>query len=857
MIDILFPNLHNLEQLEIELELLTTVYDQMMAKNKNKTKKNAPNSSSTFNQLPPYPFSPAFISSQAPCSQKRSKRAKRSNPQQAQQQICQVNFVDDLGSSSSEKSTSDIVSEFQTLTFQSNNKQAVIILPSKNSLLYISGICQVTLLRGNANINGYQLKKGVALKVQANVWQPAARMSTTSKESGENASRNVSLRAILTKFNIWSELAIAKAKDEHPISSNDNVILIKGYEFEDLEWLEAAEDYSKYSQDIINTSLITDTWSFSSGVISRLSCFSTIEPMTLHSSWITSSDSMIQHISRGMNTKTLFCGAKGVGKSSCMRYNINRILNKSKAVCVIDCDIGQPEFSVPGILSMHIIRDPILTPTHMNMHHTPELSFFIGDITSKTDPSLTLSCIHALFKRYQTLSTEFERYGDTEAAIATFNQGSSSSHNTHKSSNPFNLLDTLDEVEDIKGPLPLLINCDGNIRYTGSEILEEIIKITQPSHIFHIVTPKDKDLLSQLQTLQRPGPKPVVCSLDPGRETPSRIVPGDLRLLRLVSYFLRNEISLRAQVNPNAYCKTRPLRTVEVQAEQEATGVMDGTNEEDNNDEFSEEDLLENIILDDQSLEEVDLAEFTPLAADVPVVGLEEPQGGGGRDVQVRLRSRGAGNDRSAVIRIRQAAIVDYAGFIAFALISSSSSSSSQQYAAPFDTLAFRCMEACVSVVPRLVLAAFNASLVGIARLRHEAEEGEEDGAGLSNSREFRAGDSGVRFSLDCIDGSGTGTGTCLPDCTRLECIGLGIVRAVDVRSSCVYITTPADIVSAFNGDRDKVFLLKGSLQLPLCFSYSPSLPTFPYMSGEVFGEGTASMKSRPNLKRRSQHPQR
>ena len=43
--------------------------------------------------------------------------------------------------------------------------------------------------------------------------------------------------------------------------------------------------------------------------------------------------------------KLIVCGAKGVGKSTCLRYTVNRLLRKFPKVAIIDCDPGQPEFT--------------------------------------------------------------------------------------------------------------------------------------------------------------------------------------------------------------------------------------------------------------------------------------------------------------------------------------------------------------------------------------------------------------------------------------------------------------------------------------------------------------------------------
>lgn len=76
---------------------------------------------------------------------------------------------------------------------------------------------------------------------------------------------------------------------------------------------------------------------------------------------------------------------QGVGKSTFVRFLVNSLLSPrvsragdedhtgtgAAAVAVLDLDLGQPELGPPGLLSLHIVRAPLLTPphAHMQQHH--------------------------------------------------------------------------------------------------------------------------------------------------------------------------------------------------------------------------------------------------------------------------------------------------------------------------------------------------------------------------------------------------------------------------------------------------------------------------------------------------------
>jgi polynucleotide 5'-hydroxyl-kinase GRC3/NOL9 len=55
-------------------------------------------------------------------------------------------------------------------------------------------------------------------------------------------------------------------------------------------------------------------------------------------------------------------GGKGSGKSTNNRYLVNRLLNYHKFVIYIDTDLGQPEFTPSGMMSLSILESPVFGP---------------------------------------------------------------------------------------------------------------------------------------------------------------------------------------------------------------------------------------------------------------------------------------------------------------------------------------------------------------------------------------------------------------------------------------------------------------------------------------------------------------
>ncbi|CAB4011216.1 Hypothetical predicted protein [Paramuricea clavata] len=55
----------------------------------------------------------------------------------------------------------------------------------------------------------------------------------------------------------------------------------------------------------------------------------------------------------------LVCGGKNVGKSTFARYLTNTILNTQKPLYYLETDVGQTEFTPPGVISLTKVDAPI------------------------------------------------------------------------------------------------------------------------------------------------------------------------------------------------------------------------------------------------------------------------------------------------------------------------------------------------------------------------------------------------------------------------------------------------------------------------------------------------------------------
>jgi polynucleotide 5'-kinase involved in rRNA processing len=146
--------------------------------------------------------------------------------------------------------------------------------------------------------------------------------------------------------------------------------------------------------------------------------------------------------------RVALAGAKATGKSTCLRYLVNRFLScdsdSIRELFVLDADCGQPELSPPGLLTLTRVTSPMLQPPHTRSVQQYEHACFYGHTTSSVDPSSYVDCIREL--------------------LAAFDKAASTS-----------------VVEPI-----LVINLDGWVKSVGEQILEALMGLLSPNHVIQL-----------------------------------------------------------------------------------------------------------------------------------------------------------------------------------------------------------------------------------------------------------------------------------------------------------------------------------------------------------------------------------
>ncbi|TNY18865.1 hypothetical protein DMC30DRAFT_448448 [Rhodotorula diobovata] len=213
-------------------------------------------------------------------------------------------------------------------------------------------------------------------------------------------------------------------------------------------------------------------------------------------------------------------GPKRAGKSTFAKVLLNSLLTRYGAVAYLDTDLGQPEFTPSGFLSLNLLRQPILGPsfTHISL---PLASRFLGSTSPASDPTAYLEAAQALIEAYAL---------EVEYPLDSASPGGGK------------------VVERV----PLVINTQGWVKGLGADLLDKLKAIARPTHVFSFSQPDD-------------APAPVLGAptilLPPAPPSPleGKWSAADYRVLSLVSYFHAHLASTSTTPAPPSWDFTRPL----------------------------------------------------------------------------------------------------------------------------------------------------------------------------------------------------------------------------------------------------------------------------------------------------------
>ncbi|KAL1875955.1 hypothetical protein VTK73DRAFT_9666 [Phialemonium thermophilum] len=198
----------------------------------------------------------------------------------------------------------------------------------------------------------------------------------------------------------------------------------------------------------------------------------------------------------------LVCGPKGSGKSTFARLLGNRLLTHRvsprkrtwQSIAFLDLDPGQPEFSVPGVISLVRLTTPNLAPPfcHAYLEQGDSAlirSHAIASVTPALDPDHFLECALELFDQY---------------------------------------------CETLGSKVPLIINTPGWIQGTGLDLLLGLVRKVQPSEVIYMSQEGPEEAVEGLRGACRQIPFTALPSQ--GSEFTSRTALH-FRSMQAMSYF--------------------------------------------------------------------------------------------------------------------------------------------------------------------------------------------------------------------------------------------------------------------------------------------------------------------------------
>ncbi|BGP35016.1 Polynucleotide 5'-hydroxyl-kinase grc3 [Rhodotorula toruloides] len=228
-------------------------------------------------------------------------------------------------------------------------------------------------------------------------------------------------------------------------------------------------------------------------------------------------------------------GPKRVGKSTLAKMLVNQLLERYQRVAYLDTDLGQPEFTPPGFVSLCVVSEPILGPafTHLSQ---PLSSHYLGSTSPASDPSGYLAAISALLSTY-ALEVEYPSLDEAPSS------------RRHRRGQPADISTRADSPGRYRKRVPLVINTQGWVKGLGADLLAKLKAESQPSHIFSFVEalesgPSAFEDAAPAQPAYSIVPPSAdapyfLASLPPAPPSPleSKWSAVDLRTLSLVSYF--------------------------------------------------------------------------------------------------------------------------------------------------------------------------------------------------------------------------------------------------------------------------------------------------------------------------------
>lgn len=261
-----------------------------------------------------------------------------------------------------------------------NSRQVLLLLKTK---IYFHGALKVRLLAGEVCIFGYTMQENETVTANSPrghsflYLSPSPQRQNSESETTRPLEQlQIQLRKLSTTF-LRADLQEIISNFN---SSTDAVVLLENDHSKSIFMI---ENYMKEAVFPNMNALISRPYQQSELILRSQFLPHSANGVKINSQW--------KDVSMTAYSRHVIIGGKGVGKSTFLRYFINRNLTEFKKILLIDLDIGQPEMFLPQTISATVINEPILGPGYLR-NKSPHKSFLFGDVNVLVSPIKYLKC---------------------------------------------------------------------------------------------------------------------------------------------------------------------------------------------------------------------------------------------------------------------------------------------------------------------------------------------------------------------------------------------------------------------------------------------------------------------------------
>ena len=267
------------------------------------------------------------------------------------------------------------------------HKKSYVLHLKHPSCFSFIGKMKLTLLAGHIKIFGYSINSDSTVNT-TDLYFPKFCTTPVIETCVPSDDLNPDLKSALLSSNLISEEDAGKLMSE--MKPEDSIILVEEIMANFVNVFDKYFDKSLFSDFQFDLSLPEVQRSLQCAF--NLKDLSNVKEFKINPEW----DKL------NLNKCNVICGGKNVGKSSLLRYLVNKTLMSSEygAVVCLDFDPGQSEFTPPGCLSVVVLRKPVFGPNFTHVME-PEKMVFLGEVNVSQCPTKYLEAVRQIVQFYK------------------------------------------------------------------------------------------------------------------------------------------------------------------------------------------------------------------------------------------------------------------------------------------------------------------------------------------------------------------------------------------------------------------------------------------------------------------------